>query len=125
MREKLLTLELLVSGGAGLVLLLVPGLASRVLGWGVPSSLVWPRLTGAILMGLAVATAAHLAGWSKTGLEGGLGLAGHVAINFVVSFVLLSIAIVGAPMPTRRGRWMAALIALCLIVLGLAQIAHL
>lgn len=125
MREKLLTLELLISGGAGAVLLLIPGIAGRLLGWGVPGSLVWPRLAGALLAGLAVATGAQLAGWSKTGAEAGLGLAGHVAINFVLSFVLLSIAVVGAPMPTRRGRWSAALLALGLIVLGLVEIAHL
>jgi hypothetical protein len=125
MREKLLTLELLISGGAGVLLLLIPGTTSRLLGWGLPSSQIWPRFAGALLMGLAVATGAQLAGWSKTGVEAGLGLAGHVAINFVLSFVLLSIAIVGAPMPTRRGRWVAVVLAGCLIVLGLAEIAHL
>lgn len=125
MREKLLALEVLISGAAGLLLVLFPRLVARVLGWGAPGSLIWPRLTGGLLLGLAVATSAQLAGWSKTASEAGLGLAGHVAINFVLSFVLLSVAVVGAPMPSRRGRWVAAGLAGALVVLALAEIAHL
>lgn len=125
MQTKLLTFEVVLSGGAALGLLLFPNAVTRLFGWTPSPASLWPRIAGATLAGLAVATTATLAGWSRTALEGGLGLAGHASINFVIGFVLLSMAVVGPDMPTRRGRWVAVVLAMTLIVLALIEIAHL
>ena len=122
---KFLSLELLLDGGAALLLLLVPKLVVRILGWPPVEMTFWPRLLGAVLAGLALATAVTLAEWPRPGLGSGFGLAGHITVNLTVAFALSAMLYIGREMPTHRGWLFTALLAAGLGLLALVEIAFL
>jgi hypothetical protein len=112
--QQLLYAEVLLKGSIGIVLLLTPLSALRALGLHRPDTGFWPRLLGAALLGLAIAS--FLQGYLPKG--GGLGLAGSVAVNFTAAIVLLVHLILGVAAPSARGRW--SLWAAFAILAGLA-----
>ena len=120
MTNQLLWIEVIANGSLGLVLLAAPSLLISALGLAPSGSSFWPRLTGGMLLGTAIATAAGLAGWTKSGL----GLGGHVAINVTVALALVSMLVLGPVVPTRRGRAFLWLLALSLLALAFVEIAH-
>ena len=120
MVTKLLFVEAVLEFGFGLLLLLVPVTLCRVLGLHPSDAGFWPRFVGALLIGIAVATALrdHLPAGT------GIGLAGHAAINFSIAIALLVHFMLGTAAPTKRGRALLAALALALTGLALVEIAY-
>ncbi len=118
--QQLLYIETVLKLSAGLVLVLLPLMACRVLGLPRPQSGLWPRLLGAVLIGLAGAT--YIEG--STNLHG-LGMAGCAIINLVSVVVVLTLMALGGVGNTRRSKFSMALLALALMVLGILELAQL
>ncbi len=115
----LLILETLLKLAGGAALLLFPGTIIKLLGLPPASDGFWPRLVGALLMGLSGAfyLEARFAG-SK-----GMGLGGAVIVNCVVAATLvLSMTLGGTAKP--RGRAALWLLVMILVGLSLIQIAQ-
>ena len=55
MMQQLLWTEVLLKGGAGLMLAAMPGSVASTLGMPAAGSGFWPRLAGALLLGIACA----------------------------------------------------------------------
>lgn len=118
--DQLLLIETFLKLAAGLVLVATPLTAAGVLGLDRPATGFWPRLLGAVLIGLAAAT------FIEERLPGshGLSLGGSVAVNFIAAFVLVGTLVMKTGAPTRRGRLVLALMAAVLGVLGLVELAY-
>ena len=119
MVTDLLWLELVHKAVLGGVLLLFPRTFARVLGLPAVGNTFWPRLLGAMIggMGLATLLEGQLAG------RNGLGLAGHVAVNLTAALTLLAFLILGRAGPTMRGRFVTGLAAAALTTLALFELA--
>mgnify|MGYP003498386214 CR=1 FL=1 len=124
MVTKLLWLEAGICAGLAFLLLIFPHIFSRLLGWPAASG-YWPRLLGALLAGVAIATGADQLGWTQPGSRGGVGLAGYIAINIALVFVLVSLLVVGEGLPTRRGRFFGWMSVIGFTLLALVEIGHL
>ncbi|MDX2289655.1 MAG: ABC transporter permease [Hyphomicrobiaceae bacterium] len=118
--QQLLWFETLLKGSAGLVLLLLPLTAAHILGLPKPHSGLWPRLLGALLLGIAAA--AYIEGAASS--SRGLGLAGCAAINLIGAGTIISLLVLDAAAASIRGRAIMALLAGLLVLLSLFQIAH-
>ena len=118
-------LELLFHAQLALLLLGMPQFVIKVIGWPPVETTFWPRLVGAILAGIALATLTTLAGWTKDGVGSGIGLAAEIVINLTVAFVLLSILSLGPVHPTKRGAIFTGCLAIALVVLALVEVAYL
>lgn len=121
---KLLTIELLFHAQLALLLLTMPKFVIRVIGWPVSESTFWPRLLGAVLAGIALATLTTLAGWTKDGAQAGIGLAAEIVINLTVAFALFSMLFVGPGHPTKRGAIFTGILAAFLLLLALVEVAY-
>ena len=119
MQLDLLWIEIIVKGATGGLLLLFPRTLARVLGLPAVTETFWPRLLGATLLGLAAAT--FLEGQAA---KSGLGLAGHVAINFSAVLALIGLLIMGKAGKAARGRFLLVATALALSVLALIELAY-
>jgi len=118
--QQLLWIETLVKAVSGLALLVLPGVAIRLLGLPPAQSVLWPRLLGAVLLGIAGAAFVEGA-WSGSR---GIGVAGLVLVNLSMAAALAITALSGAPAPTRRGRLLLWLVAAALFVGALIEIAY-
>jgi hypothetical protein len=116
---SLLSLHVVLFGALAALLLVLPSLTLRALGLPSSGEPVWPRLTGALLAGIAIAVVAANQGWTRSGL----GLGGLVAIDLVVAFTLVSALAFGTAAPTRRGRLFLWSLALVLALVGFVSIA--
>lgn len=119
MANQLLWLETLLKLLAGLPLLLAPTTTARLLGLPLPGSAFWPRLLGATLCGLGVAT--YIQG--AVGAGRGLGFTGAIVINLTAAATLVAMLILRRANTTTRGAlvlWTAAAI---LILLSLFELA--
>ena len=121
MARDLLWLELLLKSVVGGLMLCFPRTVARIFGLPQVSETFWPRLLGATLLGLAVATLLE----RQLDVGRGLGLSGQVAINLTVVLALVSLLIVGKAGATRRGRIFVALLAVALSFLALVELAWL
>ncbi|MGE0769728.1 MAG: ABC transporter permease [Hyphomicrobiaceae bacterium] len=119
MARDLLLLEMALKAVSGALLLFFPRSLARILGLPPVGETFWPRLLGALLIGLGAAT--FLEGQLAT--RNGLGLAGQVAINFAAALALTGVLIMGQAGTTRRGRALVALAATGLSVLALLELA--
>lgn len=119
MAHQLLWLETLLRLSAGVVLLIMPVTAARVLGLPLPQALLWPRLLGAMLIGMAGATLLEGAASSSTGLGPG----GLVLINLATAGTLISLLVLERASQTRRGKLFLWALALSLISLAVLEIA--
>ncbi len=124
-QAKLLTLEVLVTGGFALLLLAFPAISVRLLGWPQAGSSFWPRTLGGALLGVALATITTLSDWTRDGLGAGFGLAGHIAVNLTMAFVLISMLMLGPDHPTHRGAFFTWILSIGLVVLALVEVAYL
>lgn len=119
MAQQLLWIETVLRFGAGAVLLVLPLTAARILGLPVPQALLWPRLLGALLVGMAAATL----------LEGGvpdargLGPGGLLLINLATAGTLVALLVLERASQTRRGKLFLWLVAIVLVALSLLEIA--
>lgn len=119
MVQQLLWIETLLKCSGGVILTLFPLTAARLFGLPKGESGLWPRLLGAVLLGIAAA--AFLEGQGNG--PRGLGLGALMAINLISAAALLMLLGVGSASATRRGR--AALWLLLVILLVLAGLEFL
>ncbi len=118
--HQLLSFETLLKLAAGALLVLAPLTSIKMLGLPPSGSTFWPRLLGAVLLGLSAAT------FIEGRWEGahGLGMAGLIVINIAGAAVIALSAAFGGSAPTRRGRLAQWSIVVLLFVLALFEIAH-
>ena len=117
--NQLLFAEAVLKCAGGFILVLMPGLAIRFLGLPKAATNFWPRMLGAVLLGLAIATLIEGSLRASTGL----GLAGSIAINLSTVAVLGSMLILGSVTSTKRGRIVLWCLIIMLTVLSLAELA--
>ena len=119
--SQILWLEIALKGGIGLALMLMPLTALRALGLHRPDFGFWPRLAGALLLGIAAAVVIFI---ELPNARGGLGPAGLIPINLCASAALIGALVMGVAAPTRRGR--LSLVAGTILTLALAflEISH-
>ena len=119
--QQLLWFEVAIKAAAGLILVLVPLTAIRITGLQRPENGFWPRLLGAVVVGLAAAVFITL---NFPEARGGLGPAGLIPINLCGAGALIAPLIMGTAAPTRRGRLFILTIAVVLLALSFLEIAH-
>ena len=119
MVQQLLWIEVLLKLAGGVTFALFPLTAAKVLGLPAGGSGFWPRLLGAMLIGLA--GAAFIEG-RATG-AGGLGMAGAVVINLVAAGMLVALLVFQRAAVTWRGKALLWMLAAALVVLGLVEIS--
>jgi hypothetical protein len=95
--------------------------AIRVTGLSKPETGFWPRLLGALVLGISAAVFVTLA---HPEARGGLGPAGLIPINLAGAAGMIAPLIMGTAAPTRRGRLFVFLNAIVLLVLAFLEIAH-
>ncbi len=117
---ELLWIETVLKLSGGLALSLAPLLVIKALGLPPSQSTFWPRLLGAILIGLGAATL--LQGASSDARA--LGLAGCIVINLTSAAMITVLAVLGAASATRRGTAVLWTLVVVLVVLSLFEIAH-
>jgi hypothetical protein len=119
MVEQLLTFEVLLKLAGGLALIVAPRTVARLLGLPSADVAFWPRLLGAVLVGLAGAALIE----ARLSPARGLGLAGAIAVNLAGAAMIGALLILGRAGPARRGRILLGLVAGLLVVLSLVEIA--
>ncbi len=119
--QQLLWIETLLKLAAGLVLVLAPLSTIKLLGLPRTETGFWPRLLGALLIGLAGAL--YVEG-SSPGSQG-LGLAGCVIVNFSAASMLGGMLALEAGPPSTRGRAVVWGIVVLLVLLGVLEIVNL
>jgi len=119
MARDLLLLEMALKAIGGALLLLFPRSLARVFGLPAVGETFWPRLLGALLIGLAAATFLE----AQLATKNGLGLAGYVAINLAITLALTGLLIMGRAGTSRRGRALVTLAAIGFAVLALLELA--
>lgn len=115
--SQLLWIEFLLKGAAGLLLFLAPLTSIRILGLPATPTGFWVRLLGALLIGIAVASALEGARYTVHGL----GLAGALAINLTAASALSTMLLSDPTALKARGRSLLWLLAAVLAVLSFAQ----
>ncbi len=118
--QQLLWLETLLKLTGGPLLLLAPMSTIRAFGLPASASGFWPRIVGALLLGIAAATYIEGA-WAGSR---GLGLAGLVAINLTGALVIALAILAGRAAPTRRGAVALWVLVALLVSLSLVEIAQ-
>lgn len=118
--QQILFIEFVLKLSGGLVLTIAPLTAAKVFGLPVANSGFWPRLLGAVLIGLAGAI------WLQSDVPNtdGIAAGGLLIINLVSAIVLMSLLVMDAASRTKRGT--IALWALFAVLLGLslAELAY-
>ncbi|MEL6372782.1 MAG: hypothetical protein AAFR04_02310 [Pseudomonadota bacterium] len=120
MLQQLLFFEAVLKGVSGLFLITFPLTTIKVFGLQAAASGFWPRMLGAALIGMAMASAIE----AILPAQNGLGLGGSLAMNLVAILVLLSLLIMGHAAPSRRGRALIWLMLLALFLLCLVEVAY-
>lgn len=121
MLQQLLWLETVLKLAGGLGLVMAPNVVAHLLGLPSARPSLWPRLLGAVLLGLAVAS------YIEGALPGsrGLGLGGAIAINLASAALIFSLIVLNRGVATGRGRFALAVLAALLVLLSLFEIAAL
>jgi len=118
MSEQLLWIEACLKLGSGLALVSTPRTLARLLGLPSADQPFWPRLLGALLIGLGVASLLEVR------MQGGLGLAGSIAVNLAGATMIGALLALGRAGKTMRGRFLLWLAAAALVVLSFVEIAY-
>lgn len=119
--QQLLWIETLLKFSGGLVLVLAPLTAIRLLGLPGTDSGFWPRLLGAVLIGLA---AAIFFEGRFGGSPRGLGIAGCFMVNVAAVTMLVTHMVLSRSVQTRRGQSVLWLLIALLLLLMVFEIAH-
>lgn len=118
MSEQLFWIEACLKLGSGLALIAAPRPLARLLGLPSVEQSFWPRLLGALLTGLGVASLLEVR------MQGGLGLAGSIAVNLALAAMIGALLALGRASTTRRGRFILWVVAAALAILSLVEIAY-
>ena len=118
--QQLLWLETLLKLVPGLLLALAPLTTLRILGLPRPDTGFWPRLTGALLVGIAGALVIE-----GTHSGHGLGLAGAIVINLSGASVLATLLVLERGPTSTRGRSVVWALTCTLVILSVFEIATL
>lgn len=118
---QLLWFEIILKAAAGLCLFLLPITVIRILGLPRPDTGFWPRLVGAILVGIAIGVFMTI---RFPDARGGIGPAGLIPINFMGATAMIAPLIMGTAAPTRRGTLFVVAAAVVLLALAFLEIAH-
>lgn len=118
--HQLLWLETLLKLAGGAALVLAPLTTLKLLGLPASASGFWPRLLGALLLGIAGATFIEGAWDGSKGLD----LAGLIVINLLCAAVIALAALFGDGASTRRGTLTLWSLVVLLFLLSLFEIAH-
>jgi hypothetical protein len=113
--------ELAVKLVGGTILLLFPQTAIKVLGLPRTDTPFWPRLLGAVLLGMAAANFMD----ASVRLGHGLSLGGSFVINTVSAFTLGAMLAFKQGPPARRGRLILWALVAVLTGLALVELNHL
>ncbi|MGE8942877.1 hypothetical protein ACO2I3_13260 [Leptospira interrogans] len=100
MAQQLLWIEIVLRLIAGVILLILPLVAARVLGLPLPQATLWPRLIGGLMIGMAGAVFLEGSAMSSRGL----GLGGLVIINLATAATLAALLVLERASQTKRGR---------------------
>ena len=119
--SQILFLEVLIKLASGVPLFLAPLSTIKLCGLYCPPTGFWPRLVGALLLGLAVATFIEI----RLPQSKGLGLHGLIAINLIAAGSIAAHLIMHSGAPAGRGRLMLWLATALLFTLALAEISGL
>ena len=119
MRE-LLVLEVTLKAAAGLVLLFTPLTVIKLFGLPRGDSGFWPRLLGAVLLGIAGACYLE----AKFPGSKGLALGGAIIVNLSAAAAIALMLAVGGGAPSTRGRLALWLVVALLVAMSLAEVAH-
>lgn len=119
--QQLLWIETLLKLSGGLVLVLAPLTAVKVLGLPTTDSAFWPRLLGAVLIGLA---AALFVEGRFGGTPRGLGVAGCLVVNVIAAATIIGQLVLTRRPPTNRGQAVLWLLVILLLLLVAFEIAH-
>lgn len=118
--QQLLWLETLLKFFPGVMLALAPMTTLRALGLPRPDNGFWPRICGALLIGIAAAL--FLEG---TSAGHGLGLAGVVIVNLCGIALLATMLVLERGPTSRRGRIAVWLTVCALVIFSVVEIAAL
>jgi hypothetical protein len=119
--QQLLWVEVFLKAAAGITLVLLPLTAIRIVGMQRPETGFWPRLLGAVVLGVAAAVFMTL---HFPEAKGGLGPAGLIPINLAGAGAMIAQLIMGSAAPTRRGKLFIAANAAVLLALAFTEISH-
>jgi len=119
--QQILWTEIAIKAVAGLMLLISPLLVLAVAGLERPTTGLWPRLTGALLLAIA---ASIWIGLEYPSARGSIGPAALVPLNLFPAAVLIAALVMGTAAPTRRGKLVLGLSAITLTLLAFLEIAH-
>lgn len=120
MLQQLLWSEVILKGVAGIVLALLPGYASAITGLPNSTGGFWPRMVGALLLGIAGAlllqgTFPNIRTITPAGL---------IALNLAGAGMLVTLLVLGKASLTRRGRIALWALTAALALLSLIEIAY-
>ena len=119
--QQILWFEVFLKAAAGLALIVLPVSAIRITGLHRPETGFWPRLLGAVVLGIAGGVFVTL---QDPQANGGIGPAGLIPINLAGAGAMIAHLILGNAAPARRGRAFILVIALTLLALAFLEIAH-
>jgi hypothetical protein len=118
--QQLLWIETLLKLSAGILLALAPRATIRILGLPRIETGFWPRLLGALLIGLAAST--FIEGRSPG--SHGMGLAGCVIVNFSGASMMAALLVLDAGPASTRGRAVMWTLVILLILLCVLEIVN-
>jgi hypothetical protein len=119
--QQLLWIETLLKLAAGLLLVLAPLSTIKLLGLPRTETGFWPRVLGAVLIGLAGAIYVE----GRTPGSQGLGLTGCVIVNFSAVSMLGGLLALEAGPPSARGRAVVWAVVVLLVFLSVLEIINL
>ena len=119
--QQILWFEVALKGILGIALFVMPLSAARLCGLQHPGSGFWPRLVGALLLGLAAGV--FIKAEFPT-VQGGIGPGGLIATNLAGASALAGALILGKAAPSRRGWFLILIVTILLLALAFVEIAH-
>jgi hypothetical protein len=119
--EQLLWAEIIFKFVSGAALVLAPLSLSSLLGLERPETGFWPRIIGAITIGIAVGI---WIGLRFPTAKGAIGPGGLIPINLAVAGALIAPLILGKAARSRRGKLVIFVTAVLLLALAFLEIAH-
>ncbi|MEE9588415.1 MAG: hypothetical protein V3V97_10370 [Hyphomicrobiaceae bacterium] len=117
MVDQLLWIDALVKFSFGVLLTVIPRLPIAAFGLAKTNQMLYPRIIGALLIGISFALIFEGAGKNSTGL----GLKGAATINLAVAILISALLLFTEPAPARRGRIALWSFVVALVTLSLVQ----